>query len=148
MFFQISIRHAHLLFIPCQGAMPWSTSICLPWNAMHFFVGWRCNVPAYVFMIIYYLRYDYMGFSINGAIQNGLFIEQFPLKWMMTGASPISGNLHILVSIHSYSQVYMIIKVLVLHTLAKSRPKPKTQHVHISNSFHHPRGLQSVFRKK
>ena len=41
-----------------------------------------------------------MGFSINGGIQNGWFIETIPLKWMIW--APISGNHHIYIYIHIY----------------------------------------------
>ena len=37
-----------------------------------------------------------MGASINGVSKDGWFISwNIPLKWMMTGGTPISGNHHI-----------------------------------------------------
>ena len=41
--------------------------------------------------------FSYMGASIDGAIQNGWFIMEHPIKMNDLGGTPISGNLHMII---------------------------------------------------
>ena len=70
-------QHCHIPPSLCWLRNTWS---CSSGSAVDSMVCWNCESKGFSYLVV----------SING-----WFIEKIPLKWMMTGGTPISGNLHL-----------------------------------------------------